>query len=202
MGFIAVVGSFTADGTGKITAGEADTNGVLGAQNGNIIISASSYSVGPDNRGCATLATPFGTFVTHFALGSMSSGAATGGRIIEWDSPSASAYIASGQLLLKLQRLCRWTDRQLRFPYRRVGSFFAGWARSLCGRAQCRRQHLQRPGAGLQRCLDSLHFAAPALAGTYTALDANGRGTGIITLGDNQLQHHALCGVQLATARG
>ncbi len=75
-GFLTVVGSFTADGTGKITAGEADTNGVLGAQQGNIITSASSYSVGSDNRGCATLATPFGTFVTHFALGSMSSNSA------------------------------------------------------------------------------------------------------------------------------
>ena len=61
-GFLAVVGSFTADGNGNITAGEADTNGVLGALNGNLITSASSYSVGPDNRGCATLATPFGTF--------------------------------------------------------------------------------------------------------------------------------------------
>ena len=99
VGFLTVVGSFTADGTGKITAGEADTNGVLGAQNGNIITSASSYSVGPDNRGCATLATSFGTLVTHFALGSITSSTATAGRMIEWDSPSASAYIAAGQLL-------------------------------------------------------------------------------------------------------
>ena len=61
VGFLTVVGSFTADGTGKITAGEADTNGVLGPQQGNLITSASSYSVGADNRGCATLATSFGT---------------------------------------------------------------------------------------------------------------------------------------------
>ena len=129
VGFLTVVGSFTADGTGKITAGEADTNGVLGAQNGNIITSASSYSVGSDNRGCATLATPFGTFVTHFALGSMSSSIATAGRMIEWDSPSASAYIAAGQLLRQsLQRLCRRTERQLRFPHRRVGSLSPGRA--------------------------------------------------------------------------
>ena len=58
-----------------------------------------SLSVGPDGRCCATLATPFGTFATHFALGSMSSNPATSGRMIEWDSPSSSAYIAAGQLL-------------------------------------------------------------------------------------------------------
>ena len=98
-GFLAVVGSFTADGNGDITAGEADTNGVLGAQNGNLITSASSYSVGPDNRGCATLATPFGTFYTRFALGAVSAGVATQGRIIEFDNPGASAYIAAGQIL-------------------------------------------------------------------------------------------------------
>ncbi len=98
-GYISVVGSFTADGAGDIIAGEADTNGVLGAQYGGLIVSASSYSVGPDNRGCATLATPFGTFVTRFALGALSVGVATQGRVIEFDPPGPSAFIASGQIL-------------------------------------------------------------------------------------------------------
>ena len=99
VGFVTVVGSFTADGTGRITAGEVDINGVLGAQHGSIITSASAYSVGSDNRGCATLATTFGTLTTRFALGSIASSIATAGRMIEWDSPSASAYIAAGQML-------------------------------------------------------------------------------------------------------
>jgi hypothetical protein len=98
-GFQAVAGSFTADGTGKITAGEADTNGVFGAQSAPIITSASSYSVGSDNRGCATIATSFGTFMTRFALGSISGTTATQGRMIEFDSPSPWAYIAAGQIL-------------------------------------------------------------------------------------------------------
>jgi hypothetical protein len=98
-GFLAVVGSFTADGTGAITTGEADTNGVLGAQTGNLITAASSHSVGSDNRGCATLATPFGTFITRFALGSLSSGVATEGRLIQWEAPTSSAYIAAGHIL-------------------------------------------------------------------------------------------------------
>jgi hypothetical protein len=96
-GFLAVVGSFTANGAGAITAGEATTSGVLGGQGGNIS-TFSSYSVGSDNRGCATLFTPFGTFITRFALGSLSSNVATEGRMIEWDAPSSSAFIASGTI--------------------------------------------------------------------------------------------------------
>jgi hypothetical protein len=54
--------------------------------------------VGSDNRGCATIATSFGTFTTRFALGTFSSGTATEGRVIEWVTGS-SAYIAAGQIL-------------------------------------------------------------------------------------------------------
>ena len=179
------MGSFTADGTGKITAGEADTNGVLGAQNGNLITSASSYSVGADYRGCATLATPFGTFVTHFALGSMSSNIATSGRMIEWDSPSASAYIAAGQLL-------RQSSSALAggltgsYVFHTVGqdpSLQSG--RDACVGVLSASGHTFN---GLEEdCNDASTVsttAAPAVAGTYTSLDANGRGTGIIALGE------------------
>jgi hypothetical protein len=182
-GFLAVVGSFTADGTGRITAGEADTNGVLGAQHGNIITSASSYSVGPDGRGCATLATPFGTFATHFALGSMSSNPATSGRMIEWDSPSSSAYIATGQVL---------RQNSSAFAGGLTGSYVfrtVGWDPApLGGRDAC----VGVIGAsgntfiGMEQdCNDAWNIsntAAPDAAGTYTSLDANGRGTGIIAL--------------------
>ncbi|HUZ47167.1 MAG TPA: putative Ig domain-containing protein, partial [Terriglobia bacterium] len=95
-GFLGVVGAFTADGAGKMTAGEADTDGALGVHSSSIDTSASSYSVGSDNRGCATIVTTFGTFTTRFALGSLSSGKATKGRMIEWDAPTSSAYIAAG----------------------------------------------------------------------------------------------------------
>jgi hypothetical protein len=93
--FLVVAGSFTADGAGGITAGEADSNGALGVQHANLNTSGSSYSVGSDHRGCATIATSFGTFTTRFAL---DAGApATKGRIIEWETGS-SAYIATGQI--------------------------------------------------------------------------------------------------------
>jgi hypothetical protein len=186
VGFLAVVGSFTADGTGKITAGEADTNGVLGAQNGSLNTSASSYSVGGDNSGCATLATPFGTFVTHFVLGSMSFSTATSGRVIEWDSPSASAYVASGQLL-----------RQGSSPQAAGlnGSYVfrtAGWDPSSLGGREVCVGVLSASGntfKGLEQdCNDAwtvTNTATPDVAGTFTSLDANGRGRGIIALGES-----------------
>jgi len=97
-GFIGAIGSFTADGSGHITAGTVDSNGVsLGVKNGSVTASGSSYSVGSDNRGCATIVTPFYTFKTRFALNS-TSGAATGGSIQEWE-PASIQYIASGVIL-------------------------------------------------------------------------------------------------------
>ena len=97
-GFMAAIGSFTADGSGHITAGTVDSNGIsLGVKNGSVTASGSSYSVGSDNRGCATIVTPFYTFKTRFALDT-TSGAATGGTIQEWE-PAPSQYIASGLIL-------------------------------------------------------------------------------------------------------
>ena len=69
-GYLGVVGSFTADGTGKITAGEVDSIGALGLQSKvSIDTSQSSYSVGSSHLGCATIVTSFGTFNTRLAVG-------------------------------------------------------------------------------------------------------------------------------------
>jgi len=184
-GFLAVVGSFTADGTGKITAGEADTNGVLGAQNGNLITSASSYSVGPDNRGCATFVTPFGTFLTRFALGGVSAGVATQGRVIEFDTPSSSAYIAAGQIL---------QQNSSAFIAPLIGSYSlrtAGWDPSTSGRFACVGYVT---GASFnfsylsQDCNDNgtaSNTTTTTSVGTYTAADTNGRGTALLSLAGN-----------------
>ncbi len=184
VGFLTVVGSFSADGNGNITAGEADTNGVLGAIQGNILTEASSYSVGPDNRGCATLATPFGTFQAHFALGSITSNTATAGRMIEWASPSSSAYIASGQVL---------RQSPASFALGLNGNYVfraVGWDPSTQGGREVCVGVLAASGNTLSNleedCNDAWNIissAAPSVAGTYSTLDANGRGTGIVTLG-------------------
>jgi hypothetical protein len=99
-GFQAAIGSFTADGSGHITAGYVDANGVSpGVQSNSITASGSSYSVGSDGRGCATIETPFYTYTTRFALAPIS-GVASAGTVQEWESGS-SPFIASGQIFLQ-----------------------------------------------------------------------------------------------------
>jgi hypothetical protein len=99
--FLAAIGSFTADGSGHITAGMADANSLNGGvQSASITASGSSYSVGSDNRGCATIVTPFYTFTIRFALADTTSGPSAGGAIEEWE-PGPTPYIAVGKLLLQ-----------------------------------------------------------------------------------------------------
>ncbi len=99
-GFQAAIGSFTADGSGHITAGYVDANGVSpGVQSNSVTASGSSYSVGSDGRGCATIETPFYTYTTRFALAATSS-VASAGTVQEWESGS-SPFIASGQIFLQ-----------------------------------------------------------------------------------------------------
>ena len=100
-GFLAIVGAFNADGAGKIIGGEADTNSDAGSSTSTINPSDSSYSVGSDNRGCATLSTSFGTFTTRFVLSSVPGDADPQGRIIEFEPANSSAYLASGEMLLQ-----------------------------------------------------------------------------------------------------
>jgi hypothetical protein len=105
--------------------------------------------------------------------------------MIEWGAPSASAYIASGQLL-------RQTPSALAgglngsYVFRTVG-----WDASPYGGRDVCVGVLSASAntfSGLEQdCNDAwniTNMAAPANAGAYTTFDANGRGTGIITLGD------------------
>lgn len=190
-GFLALIGSFTADGNGNITAGEADTNGVLGAQNGNLLTSASSYSVGPDNRGCATFATPFGTFFTRFALGGVSAGVATAGRIIEFENPGPTAYIASGQILVQSPAA---------FLSPLTGSYAlrtSGWDPSAGGRVACvgvltgsafEFSYLQQDcndDGTVSNTVTIVTTKTNTTLNTYTSADTNGRGTGILSVNGN-----------------
>lgn len=102
-GFFGVIGSFTADGNGNILAGYVDANGEqvlgngLGAQSGTITPNGSSYTMGADNRGCATIVTPFYTFVTRFAIPPSTSGAAQG-VIQEAEPTGGEVFAGSGQI--------------------------------------------------------------------------------------------------------
>jgi hypothetical protein len=99
-----IAASFAANGTGGITGGSEDVNEFLHVPPmATIQASGSSYSVGPDNRGCLTLATTDGSTRTfRFSLGSINAGIASRGDIIEFDfSGSADQVNASG--ILRLQ---------------------------------------------------------------------------------------------------
>lgn len=98
-GFQASVGSFTANGKGKITAGVIDSNGTLVQSNTSLDTTKSFYSVGSNHLGCATIATKAGTFVTRLSVGAITSNVATEGRLVEWDDATNAHYLsATGQI--------------------------------------------------------------------------------------------------------
>lgn len=94
--------SFAADGTGKITGGQDQLNPYLSfmAYSGaGVLPSGSSYSVGPDNRGCLTLTDQLeNTFTLRFSLGGITGGIASKGDIIYFNQQSATPQRASGIL--------------------------------------------------------------------------------------------------------
>jgi len=97
--FLTYVGSLTLDGAGNIVGGEADANAPNATpQNYNV---SGTYSVGSDNRGCASLSLNGGAVIlsTRIVLGNISGGVATSGNIIEFDSASSHAFIASGPII-------------------------------------------------------------------------------------------------------
>jgi len=102
-GFLATIGSFTADGKGNITAGWLDANGAqiagngVGVQSAAVTATGSSYTMGSDNRGCATIVTPFYTYKTRFAIPPSTTGNAQG-TIQEFEDSGQEYFIGSGQM--------------------------------------------------------------------------------------------------------
>ena len=202
-GFLSLVGAFTADGKGNIAivssssqgavGGEVDTNGALGAQQGILYATSagsgpsSSYSVGANNLGCATIATSVGTFVTRFALEPPASGfPATRGRIMSWDPPNSSAFLASGVLLQQSPSA---------FTTGLNGSYVfhaSGWDISQTGGRTACVGYLVASSKFIvsgaeEDCNDAGTWShpsgvSPAPPGTYTPIDLNGRGTAIVTV--------------------
>lgn len=100
---VIIASSFGADGAGKITGGIIDVNHFTSSVTGALITAAaSSYSVGPDNRGCLALTDNLDDTITfHFALGAVNGGIASKGDVIEFDDTTGTGQRASG--ILRLQ---------------------------------------------------------------------------------------------------
>ncbi|HVB34801.1 MAG TPA: hypothetical protein VNJ52_10580 [Patescibacteria group bacterium] len=82
-----VGGVITVDGSGDVTAGTMDMNLNTGVQAGLAVTSSSSsYTIGSDHRGCMTLTTSAGTQDYRFSLGGITSGVASTGHMIDFDT--------------------------------------------------------------------------------------------------------------------
>jgi hypothetical protein len=115
-----MVGSFTADGAGKITAGEVDVNGAV-PSHANLDTTATTYSVGADNRGCMTLKAGSTTTVVHFALGQVTANVAAKGRLIQFDDAVGTGTRSTG-LLLKQDTAAIATNLSGNYAFNLVGT--------------------------------------------------------------------------------
>ncbi len=121
------MGSFTADGTGKISvAGDEDITVAGSHSHRTINVSGSSYSVGADNRGCLTLAYLGGGSATfRFSVGSLTGALSNGnfaevfgrGRIVEFDDGSGSGAGTRGAGILLRQDTTAFTGGAMQANY-------------------------------------------------------------------------------------
>jgi hypothetical protein len=171
-GFVASVGSFTADGTGKITGGELDAAS-SGAQ--PIDTTKSSYWVGPDHRGCLTVG---GNSYYRFALGGInSSNIATAGHIIEFDDTIGTGLRVAGTL--KLQDATSFAASKFK------GNYVIGLVGGASGSRSAVAGTFTSDGISAITASNlDFDFAgtitsniASAPGGSFTCCDANGRGT-------------------------
>ena len=176
-GITAVAGSFTADGTGKVTGGEEDNSNLSAFQ---IDATRSSYAVGPDHRGCLTLGfTDGGITYFRFALGGInSSSIATAGHILEFDDTTGTGLRFAGTL--RMQDATSFLASQFKGNYvvgflgvgGGGGRFAAAGTFASDGISAVTSSKFDIDDAGT---LTSNIASAPA--GTFTCCSANGRGT-------------------------
>jgi hypothetical protein len=111
---IASVGSFTADGKGKITAGIEDENGPNGpALN---VSFTGTYNIGSDNRGAFTMISASGLKTYALVLNSTSNGEAQKARFAEFDDTTGKTG-QRGSGLLRKQDVTAFLQNKIKGPY-------------------------------------------------------------------------------------
>ena len=187
-GVVAIAGSFTADGTGKITGGEEDMN-TPSTEQTNIAIDTtqSFYSVAADGRGCVALAVSGGsTTYFRFALGALSSGVAHAGHVIEFDDTTGTGMRAAGKI--RLQDATSFTASHLTGNYvigmvgadAGNGRLAVGGTFALDGNSAISSETFDVDDAGT---ISSNLSATPG--GSFTCCSANGRGTLTLQINPN-----------------
>jgi uncharacterized repeat protein (TIGR01451 family) len=202
-GPLAEAGAFDADGLGHIakTVGVADINSASGAPltSTPIISASSSYTMGTDHRGCLVITTSAGTTTFRIAVGTLVTGVATKGRLIEFDGSGAT-----GSGVLRKQTPSGFSSvsghyafgasspeiGNTRFGLAGVFNLFGGVITS--GSFDTNEIHLV--SGSLQATVDnngSTYPAAPLTltSGTYTVSSTTGRGTLSLNVGGGMTVH-------------
>lgn len=175
-GPVAIAGSFIADGKGNLTGGIEDINRSVGVTAS--LAFTGTYSVNADNRGTMTLTSTLGASTFAFSLGSIVTGVASLGHVIEFDATGTNlAGIIKKQdtTAFSLAAISGNFATGMRgagstgSPFALAGSFTANGLGAISAGA------LDTKGPGLVA-------ANTAFTGTYTVA-ANGRGTSALTVG-------------------
>ena len=174
------VGSFTADGSGKIMAAEIDLNDVShGPRKLVIELSTSSYSVGSDNRGCLTFNTSDGPGIFRFVLGGISANIATRGRVVEFDDTTGSGSRTTGTLL-KQDPTSFSAGLSGKYAFSATGQDVSGGRYMSIGAVTASAGLLNNGEEEVEDAGTANYFTGAS--GSYsTTLDSNGRGTGTLS---------------------
>jgi hypothetical protein len=175
-GPVVIAGSFVADGIGNLTSGMVDISRSSGVTAS--LAFTGTYSVNADNRGTMTLTSAQGSSTFTLALGSIVTGVANLGHVIEFD---ASGTNVAGSI--KKQDTTAFSLAAISGNYATgmSGAGTTGLTFGLGGRFTA--DGLGNISAGdLDTKGPGLVAAGTAFTGTYTVA-ANGRGTSTLTVG-------------------
>jgi hypothetical protein len=119
-GYVAAAGTFTADGNGNITGGEADYNSLPGPPT-NVTALKGTYTLGQDGRGTFTFTNVIGSPTYAFAVDASGTGATPGshGRFVEFDTTGTRG---SGRLEMQSVTTCTVTSTTATY----IGNFAFG----------------------------------------------------------------------------
>jgi Putative Ig domain len=177
---VTIIGSFTTDGKGGITAGEEDINSSSGAQSALAITPASSsYSLGPDNNGCLVLTTSAGTTNLHFSVSTPNgSNVFTKGHVM---LDNSSGTDARGSGILRLQDSSAFAAGLTgMYAFLFVGTDAASGNFGMAGSFASGSGNI----TNLTFDADDAGTVATGITGgtgTYSATDTNGRGTASVS---------------------
>jgi hypothetical protein len=170
---IAVAGSFTADGNGKISGGIEDENGPGGPELD--VPFSGTYNIGSDLRGAFTLVTASGSKTYALVLSSIASGIAQKARFIEFDDKTGTNG-QRGSGVMRLQDTTAFAQGKIKGPYA-----FGFEGQDATGNREAMVGSFTADGAGtIPSGTADQNIAGiasnPSLTGTYTApSSSNGR---------------------------